>query len=207
MKFRGNPKVFGAMAALAILGGGFGAYTQMGSMSDIEGQSDAIRKQLRDETEVKKQLEETAAKLSETSAKLDHLEKGVPQFAYLATMLKELDQTGRDCGIEVLGVRPVIEAKPLTANTAEEKKERKPYQEMNIEVKGRGDYRALMSFVQALQRFPKIVAAKTISISPKNEPGKPLKLDISIELKAFLFPPTQPALQAQSSEKEARSNG
>ena len=73
-------------------------------------------------------------------------------------------------------------------------KRKKPYTELDIEVRGRGSYRAVMSFVSALQSFPKIVAARTLSLTPKvdrNDPSGAVKLDTTIELRTYLFAPAK----------------
>jgi Tfp pilus assembly protein PilO len=213
VKFQANPKVFVGLAAVAFLAGGVGSYMQFSSLQDIEAKSEDLRKQMRDPAEVQKQVTESSAKLSDCSSKLSHLEKGVPQMAYLATTLRELDQIGTQNGIDVLGVRPIIQATSLTAQKTQgetQTQSRKPYQELNIEVKGRGDYHSVQSFVRALQRFPKIVAARTVSITPKMDSAnaKDAKLDISIELRAYLFPPTKEApLKVQLPSKEGANNG
>ena len=214
MKFAANPKVFMGLAAVALVGGAGGSYMQWSSLEEINSKSDALRSQMRDPVEVQKQLDESGLKLTESATKLAHLEKGVPPLAYMATLLGELDRIGTDNGMEVLGVRPIVTsaAVPMTAQKGGETvaKERKPYQELNIEVKGRGTYRSVVNFVQALQRFPKIVAARTVSITPKMDAKKgQTKLDITIELRAFLFTTPRPAggLKVMKSGEETPNNG
>lgn len=207
MKLQSNPKIFLALAGLALVGGGYGSYSQWNATQEISAQSEGLRAQMRNETDVRKDLEDSTKKVTTTAEKLSHLEKGVPQLAYMATLLQELDHAGRDNGIDVLGVRPVVDTRvSMVAQSAGgEVKKRKAYEELNIEVKGRGDYRSVLNFVRALQRFPKIVAARTISITPKTEQGKATKLDITIELRAYLFP--QPTLRADRGAEEPHNNG
>jgi Tfp pilus assembly protein PilO len=213
MKFQASPKMFMGLAAFALLGGGIGSYLQWSKLQDLTADSEAIRLSMKDPADVNRQLEQTTAQVGEFAAKLSHLEKGVPQMAYMATMLAELDQLGTQSGIQVLGVRPIIQAAPVAAQKTDgESKsiERKAYQELNIEVKGRGDYRAVMNFVQALQTFPKIVAARTISITPKVDSQKgERKLDITIELRAYLFPTPDAgkARKVASAGEESPANG
>lgn len=187
-----NPKIFMALAAFALVGGAVGSYYQWSSLQEVRAKVGDIRAQMREPEKVTREVEQSAAEVADFTAKLNHLEKGVPQMAYVPTLLAELDKIGTENGIDVLGVRPVVQAAPLTANQADGgAPKRKPYEELNIEVKGRGDYRSVLSFVQALQRFPKIVAARTVSITPKMGQDKEMRLDITIELRAYLFPTSQ----------------
>jgi Tfp pilus assembly protein PilO len=210
VKVRANPKVFMFLAAIALVGGLGGSYFQWSSYQEQVAKAEDLRKQMRDENETRSQVEESSKKLTETAELLGHLEKGVPQMAYVATLLKELDKIGTDNGLLVLGVRPVIQATPLTAKQGGEEgavRARKPYEELNIEVKCRGKYRGVMAFVEALQKFPKIVAARTISLTPKAESaGKESKLDVIIELRAYLFPQAQPSNGVQAQREEAPKN-
>lgn len=207
-----NPKVFMALAALALVGGGAGSYFQWSSLQEVQAKSAELRQRMQEPSKVQRQLVESTAKVAEFSAKLNHLEKGVPQMAYVATLLAELDKIGTQNGIDVLGVRPVAAA-VTPANVAksadsETSAPKKPYEELNIEVKGRGDYAAVRNFVQALQSFPKIVAARTVSITPKVSQGKgALKLDIAIELRAYLFPGAQPSTPAASTGSTIQISG
>lgn len=212
MKLQASPKVFMGLAALALVGGGGGAYYQWNSLQDVQAQAEALRQQMKDPAEVNRQLEQSGVQLAEFGSRLSHLEKGVPQMAYMATMLSELDRIGTESGINVLGVRPIAQASPLTAQQSAggdtPTAARKPYQELNIEVKGRGDYRSVLTFVQALQRFPKIVAARTISITPKVDTEKGTQLlDITVEIRAYMFPTPQAGGKVAAAGSEVKSNG
>ena len=176
----------GVMAAVW-LGGGFFLYS---GNSEKEAQVEALRKDARDTKELEAELASVKKEAVENASKLAHLEKGIPELAYVPTMLKELEAFGKEHGINVTGVRPVPKAEPR----GKSKEERKPYQELTIEVKGRGPYRSVMQFTSALKKFPKIVAARTINLSPKNdqregEANGPRNLDVTWELRAFLFKP------------------
>jgi hypothetical protein len=123
------------------------------------------------------------------------LEQGVPEFAYVPTLLKELEAFGISNGIEVFGVRPM--PNPVqTPKDKEKKRIQKAYIELLIEVKGRGRYENVMRFIQGLKAFPKIVASKAVSLSPRNDSQSEntSELDVTVELKTFLFPPKQDAL-------------
>lgn len=190
MKLQPNPKVFIALTALTLVAGIGLTYVEYSSGSETSMRIQQLKKNSKDERQLKTDLDTTTAQLQDCSLKLQHLEQGVPELAYIPTMLKELEKVGKDNGIEVTGVRPI----PVAASTTKGKDgkpivEKKAYTELNIEVKGRGYYSSVLKFVNALQTFPKIVAARTVSLSPKsasNDPGEP-KLEITIQLRSYLF--------------------
>ncbi len=187
MKKGPNAKLFLIMA-LATLFAGMGAvYFQYNLMSGEEAKVQDLKKQARDQKTVQADLEKSAKQLSDCSTELKHLEQGVPEGAYVPTMLTDLETTGRASGLVVTGVRPM----PKPAAKKDEKNVRKPYDELDIEVKGSGNYGAIMSFVKALNSFPKIVAARMVTMVPKTDAsrtGPSDLLDVQIQLKAFVFP-------------------
>lgn len=187
MKKAPNIKVLAAITA-AVFAGGVGiSFYQYSSMCEVGNRVDTLRKKAEHEKELSKQAEATAKKLNETKELLVHLEKGVPKPAYVPTLLKELEAVGTQNGITVLGVRPMQIADK--AKKDDSKKDKKPYDELRIEVKGRGNYRSVMNFLEALKKFPKIVAARSVTASPKIEAGKENsgRLDVTLELKTYVF--------------------
>lgn len=197
MKLALSPKTFFIASGLvAVLGAGamYMAYTGLGEM---DAKVATLRKEARDEKEVQAQLEKTGVAIEGLRKKLNHLEEGVPQFAYIPTMTRELESAGRARGIEVLGVRPMPSSEVKKDG---ERPERKPYQELTFQVKGRGSYGAVMRFVQSLTRFPKIVEVRMLTLSPKINSDAPLaspKLDADIELRAYAFKDDAPAATAE----------
>lgn len=188
-----NPKLFAILAGVTLVGGLGACYWQYGQIGDLSGKVASLKKEDKDDKTVQAELAAALESLSEGQAKLDHLEKSVSQAAYVPTLLKELETAGRGNGIAVLGVRPIpkVEVKDKEGKPVRDKK---PYTELGIEVRGRGNYRAVLSFVNALQTFPKIVAAKTISLTPKNDPtakATGVNLEVTIELKTYLFAPAK----------------
>ncbi len=177
------------MLATLVLGAG-GVFFLWQEVSGRTSEIAALKKTIRSGDDLQKQADESGLKLSESQQKLDHLEKGVPEFAYVPTMLKELETTGKQQGIDVFGVRPTPVAEPPKKADGTKPK-RKAYDELAIEIKGRGNYRSVMNFIDALKKFPKIVAARTVALQPIRS-GKPEEvkglLDVTIELRAFVFP-------------------
>lgn len=193
MSKKKSPQLFFILAALMLAGGTGATIYQYSGINEKWDDLAELKKDTRDPKDIKAELDETSAKVASARTEIEHLERGVPAFAYVPTMLKELEICGKENGIEVLGVRPIPKAAPgpNDKNTSGTHKKKDPYQELAIEVKGRGVFKSVQSFVVALERFPKIVGARSISIQPRNEADNPSvrKLDATIELRAFLFPP------------------
>ena len=188
-----SPQLFFILSALTLAGGTGATIFQYQGLNEKWDNLAELKKDTRDPKDIKAELDETSAKVASARAEIEHLEKSVPAFAYVPTMLKELEQCGKENGIEVLGVRPIPKADP-TPNNANNKgtaRKKDPYQELAIEVKGRGEFKAVQAFVAGLEKFPKIVGARQISLQPKNDnENRGLrKLDATFELRAYLFPP------------------
>ena len=190
MKKGPNPRTYMFMAIGTFVVGLGASYFGYSQVTSVQGEVSALKAEVKDEKEVQAELDKAKATLDECSEKLQHLEKGVPQFAYVPTLMTELEKTGKQYGIKVLGVRPI--AKQMGAARKDDAdpsaKAKKAYEEMTIEVKGVGSYGSVMRWVNALQQFPKIVAARSVTLSPKMEPGAAVKpLDVTVELRAYVF--------------------
>lgn len=207
MKRGPNIKLVTAIV-IAVLVAGIGAcFYQYSAMCDANARVDNLRKKGKDEKTLSAQAERTAAQLKECTERLAHLEKGVQEFAYVPTLMKELEAEGTKNGIDVLGVRPGD--KNAKKDDKNKTAERKPYEEVTIEIKGRGDFASVQKFLKSLRSFPKIVAARTISLTPKVElnKGPSSKLDVVMELKTYYFPPAKDAGSAPAGKEVASNNG
>jgi Tfp pilus assembly protein PilO len=191
-----NPKIFLVLTILTLVAGSGLSYMQYTGYSDAKADIEKLKAEAKDQGEVERELQEAIDRLNDTRGKLVHLEQSVAEMAYVPTLLKELENLGTQCGIKVTGVRPVPKQATAPAAAKDEngetaKKARKPYNELDIEVKGRGNYQAVTKFITGLTTFPKIVAARTVSLQPKLDPRNPAAkpaLDVTIELRSFLFP-------------------
>lgn len=181
------------MLALAVIAVGGGLIYWQYNVR--EGAADRLAK-LKAETpelaQVQKDLAQSEEDLTKISVELQHLEQGVPTSAYVATLLKELEDLGLAKKLVVTGVKPVISAAtppPPSATTKGTVATQKPYDELDIDITSRGQYASVMDMVTALQGFPKIVAVKTVGLAPKNDPEskKFHLLDATISLKAYIF--------------------
>lgn len=199
--------LFMALACLSFVVGGGAVYWQYSQLEESQAQVESLAKKLKDAKAIENQLKDSAGKLQESSEKLKHLEKGVPEVAYVPTLLTELENVGKQHGIEVLGVRPLPPKADPKAKAGEpgEPKAKKSYEELDIEVKGRGKFASVLQFLAALQTFPKIVAVRTATLTPKRELNDKgiASLDVTVELRAYLFPPSKDDIKLANSAAPA----
>lgn len=188
---RVNNRLYIVFSVLALAAGGGACYLQMGNLDYYSKQVADLETKLSQQGDVEAQLEQITQKVEESQQKLDHLEQGVPQRAYMPTLMTEIEALGNRNGIRVTGVRPMppkfAAPKPEDGSEAP----RRAYEEQDVEVKGSGHYLKVLAFLSELERFPKIVSVQAVTLSPKNDlsaQADSSQLDITVELKAFLFP-------------------
>lgn len=179
-----------ALAVIAV-GGGL-IYWQYNMRNDADARLRKLKAETPERATVEADLATSRKDVESFSVELNHLEKGVPTTAYVATLLKELEKLGIDKRMVVTGVRPApvtASAPPPTTGSGANKATSKPYDELDIDIMGRGQYASIMATVTALQSFPKIVAVKNVSLQPKNDPeSKAYNLiDATISIKAYIF--------------------
>ncbi|MCU0315431.1 MAG: type 4a pilus biogenesis protein PilO [Fimbriimonadaceae bacterium] len=187
MSKQGNPAQSVLLLGLAVAAVGGGAvFWQFNNRSDAEAKVSRLRQELPDESQIKESLEKSKLEVSELQNKLTHLEQGVPGIAYVPTLLKELEQLGLSKAMQITGVRPNLVTAPPPAEG--EKRQERPYQELEIDITGRGSYQSVMEMVKALQSFPKIVAVQTVGLTPRRDgTNYTSQLDASVRLKAYMF--------------------
>jgi Tfp pilus assembly protein PilO len=192
-----NPNLFLILAVVTFFAGTGLVGLQASSLSAKRHTVEELKGQAQDPTEVQRKLDTSKSQLDDCSSKLAHLEMGISDSAYVPTLLQQLEKFGLSNGIAVTGVRPV--PKPPTKKG--ETETRKAYEELNLEVKGRGSYGDVMRFVSGLQTFPKIVAARTVSLQPTTDNTRKDTgdLDVTIELRAYVFPDTTASTPADGS--------
>ncbi len=190
-----NPKTIGLLAMAALVLGGGAIYLQYNAMSGASARYKTLEAEVPDEAELREELTATETELAMIQTKLDHLEKGVPPVAYIPTLLKELEQTGQMSQIKVTGVRPAPR-QPSPPGALEE--EAKAYEEKDIDIAGRGNFRAIIAMLDQLQKFPKVVAVGTVGMNPKMVGTSPNyeHLEVTVRLKAYVFPETKQEAEA-----------
>lgn len=188
MKKGPNPKVYFALAGLTLAGGMGFLFVLNKGLGALRSKVAQMGEQVMEQHQLFAKLSDSKKSLEDLKSKLAHLEQGVPEAAYLPGMLKELEDAGKANGIEVTGVRPMTNKGP-TYGKVTDPNASKPYQPLDLELKGKGHYADLVSFVRALNVFPKIVAVRTVGITPPalGQKGADDRLDLTLGLRAFVF--------------------
>lgn len=207
MSSRPNPKAFMYLALGTVVVGGGLCYFQYTKLGDINSRVAKLKTEVSDPNAVKSRLEQSNIKLEGAQQSLKHLEANVSSAAYVPSLLHDLDDYGKKNGISVTGVRP---AQKMPGDDKD--KAAKPYDELNIQVTGSGSFDAIENFVTNLSTFPKIVAARLVSIEPIRGAGsdaKPGELNMTVQLKAYVFKPdaSDAAAKTATATTPAAANG
>ena len=211
MKVNLTPKTFYILSGVVVVVGAGMMWMTNSSISDQSNHIATLKKEVRDEKEVQAELVDSKKKVEDLKFKLVHLEQGVQDFAYIPTMLKELEQFGKKNNLEIVEVKP-IPTPPPTEKEKQSKKEKSAYQELNVHIKARGSYEHSLSFLEAIKVFPKIVAVRTVSLSPHVtssavKAAKPV-LELELDLRAYAFKEEdKPDKSAPKTASKRRSGG
>jgi Tfp pilus assembly protein PilO len=199
-----DPRVFVVLSAVALVVGAGLNYSEWSSVQNMDSKVQDAQKQLSQAQTLASDLEKSKERLSDVESKLVHLEKGVPDYRYVPSILDHLQKFGVACGIDVEGVRP--ETPPPAPKSAAPAP---PYQDVPLEVKGRGTYGNILKFIGALNTFPQIVATRLVTIDPgAAEKGSGIvPLEATIELHTYVFPPEANADAATDTGAPAASGG
>ncbi|HLK13785.1 MAG TPA: type 4a pilus biogenesis protein PilO [Fimbriimonadaceae bacterium] len=188
MTSRPNPKAFMYLALGTVVVGGALCYFQYTKLGEINGRVAKLRTEVSDPKAVQARLEQSTMKLEGAKQSLVHLEANVSSAAYVPSLLQDLDAFGKSNGIAVTGVRPA--PKKPGDDDPSKKKDSKPYDELTIQVTGTGSFDSVEKFVTNLPTFPKIVAAKMVSIEPARSSAPNAKsglVNVTVQLRAYIF--------------------
>jgi Tfp pilus assembly protein PilO len=162
-------------------------YLQNNSIGQLRGVVAGLKSQADQQKDAAKTLVAAQIELTGLKSQLSHLEQGIPDAAYVPTMLKELEAMGKIQGVEISGLRPAA----TRTNPMAEKKpfDSKPYEPLDLELKGKATYGDLLKFLAALNTFPKILEVRTVSIAPATGASQDAanRLDVTMGIRAFLF--------------------
>ena len=208
MKMNLTPKTFYVFSGVIVAVGAGLMWIANSNISQQSAHIATLRKEVKDEKAVLRELDESKKRVDDLKFKLVHLEAGVQDFAYIPTMLKELAEFGRKYNLEIIQVTPIVT--PVVAGKEKDLKQKSAYQEQNVKVKGRGTYEDSLRFLQAIKVFPKIVAVRTVSLSPHldNNAKKTTKpvLELDLELRAYAFKEEQKDTKTASASKKGGNN-
>ena len=185
-----SPKALILVALVVVALGGGATYFQYNAAQAVKAEVADLEQQVPSQQDLEASLAESHAQLQEYQQKLAHLESSVPDVAYIPTLMKELEQMGKAHGITVTGVRPTPQVAGPTQPQEGKKEKKKDYVEVEIEIKGRGRYENIRSLLGALEQFPKVIAVKTVGLSPFRDSGMSGsdQLECTVNLVAFVFP-------------------
>lgn len=185
-----KPKSFlylaiGCIPITALIG-----YLPYKHLSALEQTIAVTQKKVESKSEVDTKLATAQTQLASDQTQLQHLEANVSSYGYVPSLLIDLDKYGKSCGLKVTGVRP---HPPTTTSTLSSKAgATKPYDELQIDVTGQGNFASLEKFVDGLSQFPKIVAAYSITVLPHHnensaQPGSGNLLNVTVTLNTYIF--------------------
>jgi Tfp pilus assembly protein PilO len=187
MTSRPNPKAFMYLALGTVVIGGGLCYFQYTKFGEVQSRLVKLRGEVSDPKAVQSRLDASNMQLEGARQSLIHLEANVSSAAYVPSLLHDLDGYGKQNGIAVTGVRPA----PKSTSAADAKaKASKPYDELNIQITGTGSFDSIQKFVSNLPTFPKIVAARMVTIEPSRGAGPDAKqgvLNMTVQIKAYVF--------------------
>lgn len=176
---------------------GFVYYKQANALKSVRNKLEAKQALLKDSQQMAMKLSETEQRYLECKSKLGFLEQGVSEKSYVPTLLRQLEELAKSDKLRVLGVRPIpvkIEPQsPPPTNDSSAKgtevvvqKKVEPYDKLDIDFEISGKYMNVVSFLEDTTTFPKIIAVKSIQMSPtgKEERSSP---DLSVKLNATAF--------------------
>lgn len=214
-----NTTLFIAITAITIIASIGAGYWQINGMNNAANNVEKLRSEVTNSESLKNKLTQSQIQLMSTLQTLEHLETGVASREIIPTLLKNLEETGTACGLDITGVRPIppVENKKTTntdKNNQQQKQKTKNYQELDVEVKCKGAFHNLMNFIEKLESFPKIVGVQAVSITPRlAKNGRSVEhLDATLTLRMYVFPTDIPSVpknfdSAQLSEGVANNVG
>jgi Tfp pilus assembly protein PilO len=148
---------------------GFTYYNRASRLHDLQAQIQDKKQKLVDSRKIVEQLSRTEQNYLDAQAKLGTLEQGVSTKAYVPTLLRQLEELGKNVNLKVAGVRPMVaSATPAPANDKSGKAKKKvdPYDKLDLDIQVKGKYWDVVRFVYEITSFPKIIEVKDMQISP-----------------------------------------
>jgi len=179
------------IVGVCLVGLGASLYrAKVATLKDLNRELAADRAKLAEVQAKVKRMPELESEYAQLQSRLSILEPTLPTAAYIPTFLRQIENLARSTNNEIVMIRPkakakaaagkgggkinnetgeVIKEEPGAAKGADDKaKEPKlPYDFTAIELKINGTYWSTVSFLTALQRFPKMIAVNNVSFQPQ----------------------------------------
>jgi Tfp pilus assembly protein PilO len=195
--------------AVALFAGNVAIYlASSGALGKARAELTAREEQVENSRKIAKRLSESEQRYFDADNRLRVLEHSVSAAAYIPTLLKQLENTGKSVDLKVLAVRPRPAPLALVNSAAADKSDEpgvprgataaqakpappKTYDTLYIDIEVEGDYWNTMSFLQRLTSFPKIMAVNSIQIMPTSRSCRAHSsptLAVQMSVCAFVFP-------------------
>ncbi|MHB1456046.1 MAG: type IV pilus inner membrane component PilO [Armatimonadota bacterium] len=199
LAIRPSKKVFIGLICVAILIigiDGYLYYNRSSRLAILQQELDQKSKKLQDSKQIAQRLSQVEGRYFDVQSQMSTLEQGVSSRAYVPSLLKQLESLGRNNKLMVVGVRPTpVAVAPPTVDSDGQpvKKEPEPYDKTNIDIDVTGNYWNIVTFIEQLTSFPKIIAVREVQISPlANNTSKTVgsrKLNAKFNTTAFILRP------------------
>lgn len=191
-----------------------------GKMKQTAVELAAKEKKVVESREIAQKLEKSKLDYQDTLSQIRFLETSVSTEAYVPTLLKQLEALGTSVNLKVVSVKPSRDKEKLASrkltsgasaaqgNVEEASKTKRgaskqqvkeppaPYDELKIVVEFEGKYTNVLDFLYKVTSFPKILAVKNVTITPKDSIllySRAPKLVVDMTLTAFVLKGNDPA--------------
>ena len=206
-QIRPSKKTFIALISIAVVAFGVFAFVywnRAASLGSLRNQVSKKEQEVAKSQEIKARLGKVEQEYLTARAELSILEQGVSTKAYVPTLLRQIEELGKTQRLKVVGVRPnqtssqtpapvAPAADSASGDKAKEQpvKKPEPYDKLNIDLEVHGKYADVMSFVQRVTSFPKIVQVNSMQVSPLTTSDMPEmqspRLSIKLNTTAYVL--------------------
>lgn len=184
-------------AIVLFIGCGFMYFNRQSKLENMDRELAKAQSSLMNSHETVAKLDEAENDYRAAQAKLSVLEDGVSSKNYVPTLLRQLEELGKQNNLHVMAVRPKApEVTPPAAAGSDKSssgsktpsKDIPPYDKLDVDIEVNGSYASAVHFLQALTSFPKIIAVKNVQITPLTDDKKKGGLaPLSVKFSATAF--------------------
>ena len=205
------------VAVVFFLISGLTYFNRVSRLHDLQVKLYDKQEKLADSENMARKLEAVEARYLDAQSKLSVLEEGVSSRAYVPTLLRQLEELGKNVNLRVAGVRPMVENKRSVVRPAGNQegeqaqakaKKPEPYDKLDINIEINGKYWDVVRFLYEITSFPKIIAVREMQISPVGETREIASPVLSVKLSttAFILKESAPRT-ARRAERQVSASG
>lgn len=211
-----------SIAVLILIGCGFMYANRASRLAVLEKQIADKQQRLADGEQVARRLSDVERRYEDAQVTLGILEQGVSTKAYVPTLLRQLEETGKSVNLRVTGVRPKpaerVARVPNQAesgaetdtatNTEAKKAEEPPYDKLDLDIQLSGKYWDVVRFLSKITSFPKIITVNDMQISTEGQPTGLGSPELMVKINATAFILKEPARSdTKRTERRADAGG